>query len=316
MDNSLIKFNVKHLLKFADTFAGIEVHLPINGKFVRLNYANDQFVDILQKLQQKNVENVFINQKDCHFILEHISQTLSSKKTVNKEKKAELLEALNSAMENIKNIMSQLGIELETVKLIKVINDRAMSLLSDSPSIFSFVKDFKHNCSDEFLRAILTNYIMSLVVDTFPWSSNELKTKIALAAFTCDVVLNREDFQHLREWQKKGGELNEKVRSHPEVISCMLKEKRSFIPHETITIIEQHHERPNGTGFPHGITSTRFNQLSSIFIVCQQFTEELHDANYIFDKRIQILSDLQVRYDYSSCRVFRKALEGLARVVH
>jgi len=43
----LVKMEIVHLIKFAGKFAGIEVHLPVNGKYVKLNYSQDLFVDIL-----------------------------------------------------------------------------------------------------------------------------------------------------------------------------------------------------------------------------------------------------------------------------
>jgi hypothetical protein len=316
MNAPLIKLSIIHLLRFADTFAGIEVHVSVNEKFVRLNYAQDQFVDILRKLQQKDVEHVYVNQTDCRMIVEHVSKSLTSKtfydpKTIPSDR----VEALNSAHENVKYIINQLGVDRETVRLLKTINNRSLSLLGESPTIFAFVNEFKKNCSEEFLRAILTNYIMSLVIDKFTWGSDQVKMKGALASFMCDMVLNKDDFQNLRDW-KKGGELQDKVKSHPEEISNKLKQNRNVVPHETITIIEQHHERPNGSGFPYGITTTKFNQLSAIFIVCQQFTEQLHESDYDYQKRTQIISDLQNSYDYGSSKVFRKAFNALVTVVH
>ncbi len=317
MNAPLIKLSINHLLRFADAFSGIEVYVPVNEKFIRLNYSQDQFVDILRKLQQKDVEYIYVNESDSRFIVEHVSKSLNVKtsqdpKTLN----TNVVGTLSSAHENIKFIMVQMGIDHETLKLLKAINKRSLSLLSESPTIFAIIKEFKNNCSDEFFRVILTNYIMSLVIDKFAWGSDQVKMKGALASFMCDMILNKEDFHHFREWRLSGGQLHEKIRSHPEEISKKLKLNRSSIPHETITIIEQHHERPNGTGFPHGINGTKFNQLTAIFIVCQQFTEHLHESNYDFQKRTQIISDLQHKYDYSTCKVFRKALNALVRVVN
>lgn len=129
MKAPLIKLSILHLLRFSDTFAGIEVHVSVNEKFVRLNYAQDQFVDILRKLQQKDVEHVYVNQTDCRMIVEHVSKSLTSKtfydpKTITSER----VDTLNSAHENVKYIINQLGVDRETVKLIKTINKRSLSL--------------------------------------------------------------------------------------------------------------------------------------------------------------------------------------------
>ena len=310
----LVKMEVSSLIKFADKFAGIEVHLPVSGKYVKLNYSTDNFVEILRKLQQKEVSTVYIKEEDCAKVVEHIKESMSAKsfydpKTVQEKR----VEQVSAAMETVKTVINQLGVEAETVKLLKTINTRAMSLLSESPSIFAFIKQFKKNCSEEFLLAILTNYIMSLVIDQFPWKSDQVKEKGALASIMCDMTLTKEDFKILKDWREFGGELPEKLKQHPADIADSLKKNKLLIPMETITIIEQHHELPNGKGFPHGISGNRFNQLSTIFIVSQQFSERLHDAQYDYEKRLDIVS--AIRTQYGSSKMFEKAIDALLKVV-
>lgn len=318
MDNSdsglLVKMEIRHLIKFADKFAGIEVHLPVSGKYIKLNYSQDHFVEILRKLQQKDVREVYVKESDCRQIIEHVEKAMSSATFYDpKTMEEQRVESVNAAMETVKGIINQLGVEAETVKLLKTINTRAMSLLSESPSIFSFIKQFKKNCSEEFLLSILTNYIMSLVIDKFPWRSDQVKEKGALASMMCDMTLTKDDFRILKDWQKNGGDLPEHIRRHPSDIAESLKKNRVLIPIETITIIEQHHELPDGKGFPLGISANRFNQLSAIFIVSQQFTEQLHDAAYNYEKRGEIIQTL--RNKYGSAKMFEKAIEALYKVV-
>lgn len=311
----LVKMEIVHLIKFAGQFAGIEVHLPVNGKYVKLNYSQDLFVDILRKLQMKDVHEVYIKETDCAKVLEQVNESLSAKsfydpKTVAEKK----VEAVNAAMETVKGIINQLGVEPETVRLLKTINSRAMTLLQESPSIFAFIRQFKKNCSEEFLLSILTNYIMSLTIDKFPWRSEQVKEKGALASMMCDMTLSKEDFKLMREYERNGGELTEKLRRHPADIADSLKRNKLLIPIETITIIEQHHEIPDGSGFPVGINQNRFNQLSAIFIVSQQFTSMLHDSGYDYEQRSEIIS--KIRTKYGSSKMFDKAIDALVGVVN
>lgn len=310
----LLKMQITNLIKFADKFVGIEVHLPVNGKFVKLNYPEDLFIDILRKLQQKNVVEVYISEADCKLVLGYVTKSMGSQTFYDPKTQAEKrVEAVNAAMEVVKTVINELGIDAETVSLLKTINMRAMTLLSEAPTIFAFIKQFRNNCSEQFMLSILTNYIMSLVIDQFPWKSDQVKEKGTLASLMCDMTLNKEDFGQIKQWQKGAEGLSDKVRKHPIEIAEALKKNRILIPIETITIIEQHHELPNGKGFPHGISGSRFNQLSAIFIVSQQFTEKLYESDFDFEKRLEIVSDL--RSKYGSTKLFNKALEALSEVV-
>ena len=197
---NLVKIKITHLIKFASSFAGIEVHLYLNGKYIKMNYASDHFVEILRKLQQKEVEEVYINQEDCQKVLGEIQNGMSSKsfydpKTTDEER----MERAENSVEVVKNLINQLGVDKQTVEILKSVNQKTIGLLSESPSIFMFIKQFKKNCSEEFLRSVLTAYLTSLVIDKFPWKSAPVKEKAALASMLCDITLTKEDFAALKD---------------------------------------------------------------------------------------------------------------------
>jgi hypothetical protein len=243
-----------------------------------------------------------------------VSEALSSKNFYNPQTVQEKrVETLSSSMITIKNVIGQIGVDAESMKLLKTINDKSMSLMKESPSIFAFVNDFRKNCAEEYLLSVLNNYLMSLVIDQFDWKSDLVKYKASLASIMCDMTLSKNDFMALRKWQRDGGELPENIWRHPQEVAEKLKANRLHVPMETINIIEQHHELPDGRGFPHGVTGARINQLSAIFIVCQKFVENLHDSEYNYEKRSEIIEKLQIVYGGS--RIFEKAINALVKIV-
>lgn len=311
--NNLVKIKITHLIKFAKSFAGVEVHLYLNGKYIKLNYASDHFVEILRKLQQKELEEVYINQEDCQKVLGEIQQGMSAKSFYDPNTSdEERMEHAENSAEVVKNLINQLGVDKQTVEILKSVNQKSIGLLSESPSIYQFIKQFKKNCSEEFLRSVLTAYLTSLVIDKFPWKSTPVKEKAALASMLCDITLTKEDFAALKDHELNGTPLDERLKNHPLDVSRLLSTKKDVIPSETITIIEQHHEMPDGTGFPLQLELHRFNQLSSIFIVCQKFTENLFQENFDYTKRLEIFNRMQKVY---AGRTFDKAMDALMLVV-
>jgi len=305
---------VHHLIKFADNFAGIEIHIPVDNKFVKLNYSTDQFVEILRKLQQKEVAYVYIKSNDCQKIMDRVEESMSPKSFYDPSTVPEQrVENAEAALKIIKQVITQLGPEEKSVKLLNTVNSRALTLVSESPTLHAFFKRFKKNCSEEFMRTMLTSYLMSLVIDKFPWKSDALKEKGALASVLCDLLLDKGDFQKIKDYEKSGdGELSDRLRHHPVDVADQLRKKRNLIPSETLTIIELHHETPDGKGFPRGITASRFNHLSCIFILCQRFIEELYEENFNFEKRIEIIQRLESKYGAKS---FEKSFQALLSVV-
>ena len=115
--DELIKIKIAHLIKFAQNFQGIEVHVLISGKFVKMNYGSEQFVDILKKLQEKKLEEVYINQVDCKRIMAEIQQIVSSKTSTDQSK----MQSSENSMEILKaflpsiNFSPMIGVENRTV---------------------------------------------------------------------------------------------------------------------------------------------------------------------------------------------------------
>ena len=64
------------------------------------------------------------------------------------------------------------------------------------------------------------------------------------------------------------------VLEHPEWMASQL-EKFQLVPADAITIIRQHHEMPDGTGFPHGINFKRLQPMSVLFIVAHDLTDNI-----------------------------------------
>lgn len=310
---NLIKIKVSHLIKFASSFKGIEVHVLVAGKYVKMNYQGEQFVDILRRLEQKNLEEVFINQGDCKRVLDEVQKSLSSKSFFDpKTSDEKRVETVDHSFEIIKTFVRQLGINKESVEVLTSINNKTIALLNESPSLFAFIKRFKKNCSEEFMQCVLTSYLTSRVIDKFPWASIQVKEKASLASLLCDITLSKDDFEQLKNYEVDEVPLDQKVLNHPTEVSSLLLEKRDVIPSETITIIEQHHERPDGSGFPHKIESNRFNQLSCIFIICQKFIAHLFDADFDYEQRATILLKIQKKYN---SKAFEKAMSALVSII-
>lgn len=307
----LIKIKISQLIKFSESFRGIELHVLVGGKFVKMNYANEQFIEILRRLQQKDLEEVYVNQMDCSKIVNSVQEKMSNKsfydpKTTDEER----IERSYQSAEIAKNFINQLGPDKTTIDIMKTVGKKTTEMMHESPSLFSFIERFRKNCSDEFMKTILTGYLMSMVIDKFPWKTSQVKEKAALASMLCDLTLDKNDFKAIRETQQST--YSEKIMNHPLDVATLLNSSKDLIPQETITMILQHHEKPDGTGFPYGIGPERFNQMSAIFIVCQVYTEKLFINNFDYSKRLYILSEIKASY---RSRSFEKAIIALSEVV-
>jgi HD-GYP domain-containing protein (c-di-GMP phosphodiesterase class II) len=77
----------------------------------------------------------------------------------------------------------------------------------------------------------------------------------------------------------------EKVRKHIDVAVNFLQNFKGC-PQEVIKIVTEHHERPDGSGFPRGIRQDEFGELSVIFVVAHEFVEMYFDASHKTSLRV------------------------------
>lgn len=132
------------------------------------------------------------------------------------------------------------------------------------------------------------------------WGSEQTLEKFILASYLHDLSLG--DNTKLakistKEEIEKAEDLTNEERKLVELHSIASKtliENKREIPQDVHTIIEQHHELPNGRGFPNGLDHKRITPLSSIFIVSHLLTDYiLSDPNWSADKFVMKYKTLQ-----------------------
>lgn len=223
------------------------------------------------------------------------------------------IKLLNDDYKKLKAIFNLDETHSETIEIIKLINERSLSLLLESQTFFSFIKDYSNDCSEDFLNKIVTNNVLCKVIERFSWSSNHVKVKGMLACFLCDLNQSEDDQKSLRLWRKQYGVVSDKIKLLHHDLIRKLWSYKNLIPVESIEIVEQQHELPDGKGFPYGVTGKKFNQLSAIFIVSKKFTELLQDYNYDYEKRLIILE--MMNKHFGSFKMFKNAIDALSEVV-
>ena len=302
-----------HLLKHENLFSGIEIHVKIAEKYVRLNFAEEPYKDILEKLHKKSVDQVYISEEDLAFILSKFSGALESGavdlNTFNEEIRANTADVLFSMS---RDFIKDHGVSSELVGAMSQATLSVQTMIEKSDGLAAFLRKFEEECSEEFLKINVTTFLTSAVIKHFPWKSQQIIEKTMLAAMFCDITLSYSDLAKVSSFETVGGELSLELKRHPLNAIHFLAHKLDVIPMETLTIIEQHHEKPDGTGFPNGIDISRFNQLSAIFIICQRFTDELFANEFDTRKHTESLDLIRDHYHGA---VFAKAIEALVKVV-
>lgn len=309
-DLNLLKVPIKHLIGFTSEFLQAEIFVKVGEKPIRLTYEQDNFAETIHKLQAKGVQDIFMNEAEFRRLFELIKRRLHEMETA--KSTSDQVSFLNSSFSMAKDAFLTSGATEENILLCKGITIGVMKSLKNTNQLLSSLSEFKNNCSEEFKKVILISHLTMMMIDCFIWKSTALKEKAAMAALFCDVLLKPEDFEKIKETEDIY-ELPEHILKHPVQTCHMLKQFPKLVSQETLIIVEQHHEKPKGDGFPHKLSANRIHQLAAVFIIAQDFVNQLADNNYDIESRFQIKHNLNQVYPYGN---FAKALEALNTVIN
>ncbi len=130
-----------------------------------------------------------------------------------------------------------------------------------------------------FVHSVLICYLTTEVVTNLGIDSPYASEILALASCFHDMALENHQVKNEQRFIKAislNSNINREdllsVREHTEVTSKMVKSWTSC-PAEVVTIIKEHHEKPDGTGFPSEKQAHQIHELSACFIVCEDLVQ-------------------------------------------
>lgn len=268
-------------------FKGLEsdIYVQLNEKkFIKLFNEGDSLrSEDIVKYQEKNVSHFYINRQAKAWIMKNI-QLFS-------DNAAEDSSFTFNIEHDAQAILREFKIHPETIAAVASKIEKAKVVIGRNNNLKSFFKNLKLDKKSEYYiqnRTKLISNISCGLAKELHWGSEASYDKLIHAAHLHDVLLytsnpvltmmstidqfNKFDEKYHFSEQEKSMFLK-----HPEAIVQIIKSD-ARIPEEALTIIEQHHEMPDGSGFPRGIDHRQMRPFSCLFIV------SLDLANYILSK--------------------------------
>jgi HD-GYP domain-containing protein (c-di-GMP phosphodiesterase class II) len=141
---------------------------------------------------------------------------------------------------------------------------------------------------------LLPNIACTLAI-AMDWKSEPTLQKLGLAAFLHDSTLTNHSLAAVMTTtelaRKKDQFTDEETKAykfHPVKAAELVKQFHE-IPPDVDTIVLQHHERPDGTGFPRNLGPSNISPLAAVFIVAHDLVSAIFDPNtpFVLEKFIE-----------------------------
>ncbi|MBC7396409.1 MAG: HD domain-containing protein [Bdellovibrionales bacterium] len=310
------RIKTKLLLDVSPLYSDIYVKLS-ESKYIKVLNQGDIFdeEDLKKYADQKKLDYMYLLKESSHeFVQKYvlfIKQLIKASKPIPIN---ELAFMHTSVQESVQELTNKLGFTAEVQELARTQIELTVKSMGKSPSLKNMLRLLEGQ-KGKYLadHSFLTGYIACAIASQMEWSSKSTFTKLTLAAFMHDIVLTEtlaacETIAEAQALSPTETELREFSR-HPYRVAEMVRSMIE-VPPDVDAIIFQHHEAPNGGGFPRGITSNHISPLSAVFIVSHDLAKAYlkEQESFSIDG---FLKSVQSKYSQNG---FRKILSAAANL--
>lgn len=260
-------------------------------KYVKLFQKSDVFDrdDLTKYAEQKKIEYMYLLTENCkEFVqkyIDHIEDLARQNRQVTVD---EITFMHSSIQEQVQELTDKLGFTPEVQSLAKSQVQLTVKTLGKKPLLKQMIRRLEGQ-KGQYLsdHSFLTGFLACAVSADMEWGSETTFLKLTLAAFMHDIVITNHalgECETIEEARKLGVSEREfqAFQRHPYLVSEMIRQM-SEIPPDVDTIVMQHHERPDGTGFPRELQSSYIAPLAAIFIVAHDLAKAILKEKERFD---------------------------------
>lgn len=314
-------------INFLTILDGINKNLFIRigaDKYIKIFHEDDNTVLLdLKKYKSKGINYFYLNRETALWVINQIQKQIDIFLKANNFRFV-LRGASDSPEKRFEQKILRIDDEVHVDKDFKETIDKAIlkirAIVEKEAKVDAFLKVLKENQHHHALftqKMNLTSLISCVLAKQLDWISKTTMDKLVYASVLSDITLAVRPellrIPNLYEFEKVKHTLTEEDQkiylSHPKDAANLIKRYFNTAPPDTDSLAYQHHELPDGSGFPQGLRAEKISPLSALFIVATDFSFYfLQDDEPTMD---DFLLKCHSRYDYVN---FRKVIKALERV--
>ncbi|MCB9061339.1 MAG: response regulator [Halobacteriovoraceae bacterium] len=264
-----------------------DVYIRINSeKFIKIIDANTMYAsEIVLKYKNKGARTLFIKRENLLDFVDNISRDVLKILEVREGlDDTQNVQNANLGLSTLKENLLSCGLSKSSIDLAQECIDISLELVKKNENILNKVAKILDK--EDYLsnHVHLINFVTTGIIEKLDWTTESTATKLILASILHDITLDTMDAAKVQNFSEKGFKfLNDSeqtsIKRHPIDAANIVKNFESFPP-GIDSIIMQHHERPDGTGFPKGLNSKQIQPLACVFIVAEEFVNRAYRSKF------------------------------------
>ncbi|MBF0297974.1 MAG: HD domain-containing protein [Oligoflexia bacterium] len=268
----------------------------------------------ISKYIKKDIGYLYIPIAEAEFFAEDYEKNLNfflKDNTLDIEKKIDLqAEAFLYSQERARSI----GIDEKVVEQVNACTSSVVEVVSKNKNLFSLIQSMLKKGNYQSEHSLLIAYICGNMALNMSWTSESTIQKMGLAAILHDVLLTQDELAKIsninsNDFKKLDYKNRKIVLDHPFKIAHIVDQEKNMLS-DVNEIILTHHELPDGSGFPRGLSSLKISQLSCIFIIAEDFVNNIYFNKFNTELIKKIAVEFKEKYSKGN---FRRPLEGFLK---
>ena len=269
---------------------------------------------LIDRFVARGIKKLFLEKSELTQFLEDSVHKLSKLLSYEhlKFKKAVYLQIQSIYI--IHQYLRTLGVRDPLIDLVKIVIGKTSEKYLKIQNFIQILEKFPFSQNDLYEQSVITNYLCETILMKIGWESDLSRFKLGLASVLHEFNLPHEEMRSITAMTDSRllnytSEEIEQFKNHPIGASEISKQFTGFS--ESDFIITQHHEMPDGSGFPYGVNAHKLTKLSCIFILSNNFIIEISQHEY---SKKSIRETLKTFKHFYSVGNFREPLNTLLKI--
>lgn len=256
-----------NLISNSDRFP-FEIFMHVGEKFIKVFNANQEITEEdLKKYTDKGVTHLYIEKDNakaftetlCDKIIKILTNESDSPEAKVTDAHSLLIQAVND-----------LGLKETVLRAVKASVDYTVDLLKrTNKDLLDGILNHRSNYLTEHSLAI--SVVSVAILKKTNWDSPENRSKLVMAGFIHDALIESFDFTESIFADRNDLET---LINHSFSVIKLLESNEEF-PEDVLKIVAEHHERPDGSGFPKKIDGNQFFSLSAVFVLAHDIVDAI-----------------------------------------
>lgn len=284
-ESDFCRIKTKLLLAVFPLKADIFIRLS-KVKYIKLFLEGDAFDanDLDKYTIKKGVVYLYIQKNDIKEFIEKYNEDLQKyMKPSYQLTVTEMIDLNEQIHETLHELGAKVGFTPEVQTLVRTHVRMTVKSIGKMPTLSVIVNRLeKFKGKYIYAHSMMAGYIGCAIALRMEWGSDSTFQKLSYASILHDITLDNHelaDCVSVEEAKNRGFTKKEvdDFQAHPTAAASLIA-KFPEIPPDVDTVLAQHHEKPDGTGFPRKLSGRYIAPLAAVFIIA-------HDLSRVFIKK-------------------------------